>query len=272
MDLALTTTYFPQYNLTFAIVFGCPLVVEQEILRRLSFAVAEASHPLLMPGIFAELERARHIQIVEATVDELEKRIFELDFQPSKMEAMTISDSEIRNQEKRAAWLDTTYLRNALLSWNTQLQKISQHAGELRETLFRPAKSVLRHTDDENELLDTSRNKFKYVGIPSVEQTRTEEWEHLEHDGIGEEVHDDEQSDILKVDIQRRFQKSPRRSDNYLTQPTGEAVKAQLRRDGNKIKDRIEAIIDEYHDKIRDCTMRVDGMAMATQWVRCSLW
>jgi hypothetical protein len=37
---------------------------------------------------------------------------------------------------------------------------------------------------------------------------------------------------------------------------------------GQKIKDRIQGIIDEYDDKIRDCTMRVDGMAMATQWAR----
>jgi hypothetical protein len=268
MDLALTATYFPQHNLTFAIVFGCPLVVEEEVIRRLSFAMEEASHPLLMPGIFAELERARHIQIVEATVDELEKRIFELDFQSSKMEAMAVSDSEIRNQEKRTAWLDTTYLRNALLSWNTQLAKISQHAIELKETLFRPAKATLRHADDAPALVDMSRNKFKYVDTHSAEQTQTEEWVDLEHDEIREEDLNGDQSDIAEIGIQRRPLKSQRGSDNALSQPTSESVKAQLRRGGHKIKDRIEAIIDEYDDKIRDCTMRVDGMAMATQWVR----
>jgi hypothetical protein len=41
----------------------------------------------------------------------------------------------------------------------------------------------------------------------------------------------------------------------------------QMRRTGERIKVRLAAIRDEYDEKIRDCTMRVDGMAMATQWV-----
>ncbi len=40
-----------------------------------------------------------------------------------------------------------------------------------------------------------------------------------------------------------------------------------LRTIGDGIQDRLQAIIDEYGDKIRECKMRVDGMAMATQWV-----
>ncbi|GAB1316486.1 hypothetical protein MFIFM68171_06696 [Madurella fahalii] len=35
---------------------------------------------------------------------------------------------------------------------------------------------------------------------------------------------------------------------------------------GCKIQERLQAIIDENNDRIRDCKMRVDGMAMATQW------
>ena len=46
-----------------------------------------------------------------------------------------------------------------------------------------------------------------------------------------------------------------------------ESVKEQMRRAGYKIRVRIQEITDEYDNKIRDCTMRVDGMAMATQWV-----
>lgn len=35
---------------------------------------------------------------------------------------------------------------------------------------------------------------------------------------------------------------------------------------GEMIHNRLKAIHEEYEDKIRDCTMRLDGMAMATQW------
>lgn len=228
MDLALTATYFPHSGLTFAILFGCPLSVEEEIVRRLSFATAEASHPLLLPGIFAELERNRHITLVEATIDELETRIFELDFQPSEMEGMPDSEAKKRNQAKRSAWLDTTYLRNGLVSWRTQLAKLGQHADELKEMVFKPMYSK----------------------------------EAPFHEKLVQEMDRGEMSKQDRQPYEQQYEGS-------MVQQEPEVVRERLRRVGDKIYGRIQAIIDEYDDKIRDCTMRVEGMAMATQWV-CS--
>ncbi|KAK7908797.1 hypothetical protein PG985_016100 [Apiospora marii] len=39
-------------------------------------------------------------------------------------------------------------------------------------------------------------------------------------------------------------------------------------RTGAKMFDRIEAIQEEYAQKVRDCKMRLDGMSMATQWAQ----
>jgi hypothetical protein len=228
MDLALTATYFPHSGLTFAILFGCPLSVEEEIVRRLSFATAEAAHPLLLPGIFAELERSRHVPLVEATIDELEGRIFELDFQSSDMQGMPDSEAKKRNQAKRSAWLDTTYLRNGLVSWSTQLAKLGQHADELKETVFTPISSK------ESPFHEKPVQELDWGGMSKQDRQQ------CEHQYEGS-----------------RVQQEP------------EAVRERLRRVGDKIHGRIQAIIDEYDDKIRDCTMRVEGMAMATQWV-CS--
>jgi hypothetical protein len=63
-------------------------------------------------------------------------------------------------------------------------------------------------------------------------------------------------SDLCSWDSAVRYRSKPEKTKN------------QMRRAGRRIKDRLEAIIDEYEEKIRDCTMRVEGMAMATQWVR----
>lgn len=208
IDLALTATYFPHCGLTFAILFGCPLSAEKDVLKRLSFAMTEAAHPLLMPGIFAEIERNRQVPIVESTIDELEARILQLDFQSSDTE-IPEDEAEEQNKQKRGAWLNTTYLRNALISWNTQLAKIRQHADELNAGVFKSARLKSASTDEDNE------------------------------------------SDGILID-----------------RPMDRSAKEQLQRVGQKIKDRIQGIIDEYDDKIRDCTMRVDGMAMATQWAR----
>ncbi|KAH8789951.1 hypothetical protein F5882DRAFT_493652 [Hyaloscypha sp. PMI_1271] len=222
MDLALTATYFPHCGLTFVVVFGCSLSVEEEILKRLSFAMAEAAHPLLMPGIFAEIERSRQVHIVEATIDELETRILLLDLQSSDMEGMLESEAEKRNQEKRTAWLDTAYLRNALISWNTQLAKICQHVDRLGSEVF----------------------KLTKLTSPSANCKMN-----LEHNvDRGKDLQEDMERDRTRKGLE----------DN----------KEMFQQTGQKIKDRIQGIIDEYDDKIRDCTMRVDGMAMATQWAR----
>ncbi|CZR52311.1 uncharacterized protein PAC_02188 [Phialocephala subalpina] len=263
MDLALTATYFPHCGLTFAIVFGCPLSVEAEIIKRLSFAMAETAHPLLMPGIFAEIERTRHVHEVETTIDELETRIFELD--------MPDSEAETRNQEKRTAWLDTTYLRNALVSWNTQLVKMSEHADELAAAIYKPSKS--------DEAITAARTKLEHrrSGDPdsviSAKQcepldTLGDEWVELGGDVPLRERLVSQGKNVQEMDSSEDFslRKFPERREDITLQQDPEAYKYQMRRTGHKIKHRLQAISDEYDDKIRDCTMRVDGMAMATQW------
>jgi hypothetical protein len=241
--------------------------MEEDILRRLSFAMAEASHPLLMPGIFAELERSRHVQIVEVTIDELEKRIFELDFQSSEMEGMLDSDAETRNQEKRSAWLDTTYLRNALLSWSTQLSKISSHANELDDAVFKPTRLI---KDDIGDMPTGRHPDIQSSGRSGESQLSPDGWVTLTRSEVNEVQPAFDRQFTPESDDGRESQKA-RRYESSTKQKDSEIMKGQLRRVGRKINDRIRGIIDEYDDKIRDCTMRVDGMAMATQWAS-SFW
>ncbi|KAH8743370.1 hypothetical protein F5883DRAFT_441054, partial [Diaporthe sp. PMI_573] len=127
MDLALATTHIPSCNLTFAVVFGCSLSVERTIIKRLKGAICEASHPLLMPGIFVELERTRYLEIIETSVGAIERRISTLAYTSQEMEAMASLQRDKDNQEKRDQWLDTTYLRNSLTSWNEQLRTMETH-------------------------------------------------------------------------------------------------------------------------------------------------
>lgn len=204
MDLALAATHIPSCNLTFAVVFGCSVLVERTIIKRLKSAISEASHPLLMPGIFVELERARHLEIIEKSIGAIEKRITTLAYTSQEMEAMASFQRDKDNQEKRDQWLDTTYLRNALTSWNMQLQTMETHVNELIDGQFPVWNGAHRFTK--------ARRKGK---------------------------HKEEDPDRLR-----------------------------LKRISIKIRNRLSEIIKEYEDKIRDCTMRVDGMAMATQWVR----
>ncbi|EPE33279.1 hypothetical protein GLAREA_06291 [Glarea lozoyensis ATCC 20868] len=258
LDLAFTSTYFPHCGLTFAVLFGCTLSVEGEVLRRLGsgLSATEASHPLLIPGILVELERSRHIHIVEATIDHLETKIFELNGS-SKMQNVEESETEKRNEEKRSAWLDTTYLRNGLISWNTQLAKIAKHAEELTNIETGNVCSLrnLTRKDQQRKSFDsTSSNKG------------SEKWEdRISKDSENCPYVESELSDLLKDEKHGQHETESRISEPNMDFST---PLEQFARVGYKIHDRVQSIIDEYDDKIRDCTMRVDGMAMATQWAQ----
>lgn len=170
-------------------------------MKRLSLIREEATHPALMPGIFAELERSRHMRLVQSKIAVLEMTILEVDHQSDDIDTAHRARVDKRNVKKRTTWLDTTYLRNGLLSWSTQLERMIESLTRLE--------------------MDPS---FRRNPIFSREyDTAVGEFEHAR------------QQDMEIV--------------------------------GSKIKARLNIIRDEYQDWIRDCTMRVDGMAMATQWV-----
>ncbi|KAI2621821.1 hypothetical protein GGR54DRAFT_82841 [Hypoxylon sp. NC1633] len=112
-------------------------VAEDEILKKVRSSGAAASHPLLLPSIFAELERSRHVQILDRYKDDMERSILDLDYGVSISQLMTAHDNESRHRNGRAQWLDT---RNSLVTWKQQLSKMAKQADELSDTIFSPGK------------------------------------------------------------------------------------------------------------------------------------
>ncbi|KAK1531890.1 hypothetical protein CPAR01_11539 [Colletotrichum paranaense] len=131
-DMALTATYFPQSQLTFAVLFGCTAEVERNVVSRLSRAKDHTLFPLILPGIFAELERDRMAKVVADTVDAIEGAIFELGTgNPVEGEEIQEEDKIDMRHSRRSAWLNTTFLRNSLRAWKGQLRKMVDHIAEL---------------------------------------------------------------------------------------------------------------------------------------------
>lgn len=187
--MALTATHFPSNGLTFAILFGCTAEIEREVINRIAGARENAKHPLLISGIFAEIERQRMMDIVEATIDDIEGAIFELDTGAATHTARSGSSGQAR-YARRSVWLQTTFLRNRLDIWRKQLVKMAEHADELS--------------------------------------------------GSGPGPSGDSQLDDF--------------SEPFL-------------QTNSAIKDRLKDLIEECELYTEDCTMRMDGMSIATQWV-----
>lgn len=223
-DLALTATYFPKSRLTFAILFGCIAHTETSVLDRLSRAKAHVTYPMVLPGLFAELEWARMGHIVGDTLDEIEGAIFELD-RGQSVEGMSNEDPEkgkagTLGSTRRTKWMNTAFLRNSLRIWKNQLEKMVRHVDELAD----PRNRRLIYGPEE----DT---------IPGGVEEVSEERSSLFYD-----------EDPIAVTVADTISGPP------------ELVV--------KIKDRLHVIIEEYDDKIHECTMSIDGMTIATQWVR----
>jgi Mg2+ and Co2+ transporter CorA len=68
-DLALSVTHVPKQNSTFAVIYGCNNRQMEKLEKRIRSAGFAVQHPLLIVGIFAELERERLVGLSDDLVD-----------------------------------------------------------------------------------------------------------------------------------------------------------------------------------------------------------
>jgi hypothetical protein len=244
--------------MTFSIVYGCTLSLEERILTRIQRGRHQTTHPLLLPAIFAELELSRHIRLIESAINNVEAKIFQLSFQLGDLQKPRL-EVEKQNEDKRTAWLDLAYLRNALVSWSTQLDKMVAHCEELNctppdSTLDGPSRSVCldRHeTLKESSPLSDSWSSSFDSAVTVYEDDRSP---------ISERTPEKTTLIFNKLIINITTKSAENLRDLKIHQEPRNVI-------GVKIRSRLLAMKDEYDEKIRDCTMRMDGMAMATQWV-----
>jgi hypothetical protein len=242
-------------------------------MERLRTVTAEAAHPMLLPGIFAEVELVRHTRLVEGSINEVEAKIFELDFQSSKSPDRREGEVERRAQSKRTAWLNLTYLRNSITTWSAQVQRMIEHVEAPRIGQFVVDCSPTFQPSIDSAF-DLRQTETSHPNSMNEEKACT----NASRPGTGSSQFNSESSDTcvtVSVGWQSRKVEFAQSTDSYQssTLPFSDCevhsvqMKA-MRIVGQRIGARLGAIREDYDEKIRDCNMRVDGMAMATQWVR----
>ncbi|RXG41518.1 hypothetical protein VDGE_30810 [Verticillium dahliae] len=187
-DLAMTATYFPCRQLTFGILLGCTETIEDKVIKRLRLVGSDATHPLIPFGIMAEIERSRHIKLVEDSIDGLETNIDQLSERIETRGETSQEEVDRRSRDRK----------------ENQLKHMTRHA----------------------RLLQSAPT----INTPQTATTKEN----------GHGLQD--------------------------TQHNGNLERRTLEASSTRISDRLEAIVEEYDEKIRDSAMRLDGMAMATQW------
>jgi hypothetical protein len=310
MDLALSQTHYPQVGLSLSILYGCDLSTNREVLKRVQTIRGESAHPLLMPGIIAEMELGRQIPIVEADIISVETRILELDTAITPhMEAPSPPVALQKRVDKRSAWLDLAYLRNSLVNWNTQLARMADHTDELeRQIRDEKHSQVAQRAQMELTIpptyvpysLRSAKNTSATVGIYDSVCEKSSPGISGPEPGAHEcfQVPDDPRLDDAEASIAKKpnetsaantelvwtdkSQAEPKdsnmrhckgvlggeSSEYHPSSFAGEDDEYVVKLVGDKIKRRLQYQQAEFEEMIRSCSMRLDGMAMATQWVR----
>jgi len=165
----LAVTHFPTRKLTFAVVFGCSREQEKTVISRLKTAREDVAHPMLLPGIVAELERKRQFDAVDDMIDELERRILELDSEPFTTRNQHGTTQVGRSRHKTKAWHDMSFLRTGLQGQKTLLTRMRKHVDEFplvakyqSEAAYRDAETV--RSELETKLLDLDGDCIKKAG------------------------------------------------------------------------------------------------------------
>jgi len=244
--MALSVTHFPAEKLTFALLFGPSEIQQRKILTRLRGAGADAVHPMLVPGILAELERARQMEAMDDIINELEEQLTRIGQETVSSWQSSSQTKAERNRQKTEAWLNATFSKNILVANVTLLYGMRRHLNEFRVTV---------------NLASARRGPYLRHYDPDHPESRG--WQPTASQSVG--VYDFETPASIGTDYftgQETLTAEPDSIHDHEATYQDVVQQASMR-----MEDRITAIIGEYDDKIRQCTMEVDGMAMATQWV-----
>lgn len=263
--MALSVTFFPDSLTTHAVLFGCdmkkPVKYEKNmtladiILSRLSKSDMPVFHPMLLPTIFADIERNRQIELVRDKLHQLGQRILNLattTSEPPKYVTSVVTNglgsSTGSNTNTGNSWTINGPLRGPLrilrrlsrpLSTADSMQdeKGVQQSfssspplkkGEIPTSMLWLEISRLR-----NGLGNWQCHLRKMIG--HIEELNATEFDWNKHPGSGA-IH-------------------------------SKAKLRQVHEAGERLKERLQELVDEYDEYIRECTHIMDGMTLATQLV-----
>lgn len=146
----MSVTSFVDQSTTYAVMYGCTEVVMDHASNWLGLFNGQALHPLIMPMVFAELERKRLVGMLDTEKTVLKQRILNLEnkLRGEASAAGTLAkakslektqedvDSQVQDCESTKLWIDVSSLKNGLESLNAELGKMVIHSRELATTVL----------------------------------------------------------------------------------------------------------------------------------------
>lgn len=131
----LSVTYATHRRYTYAVVYGCQPKIREEIVKRLD--AVEVFHPMVLPTIFADIERDRHIKHARKLHGQLITKSSNI---PNMHNSSSLSgkDTAMRelveystSDDMLSLWKAMRQLKSGLLDWQDQLNAMIEHVESL---------------------------------------------------------------------------------------------------------------------------------------------
>lgn len=237
--MALSTTYLTENDLNLAVFYGCNEKQKKDIVRRIESCDLTHNHPLLLPGLFFELERIRLVDQVEDLLDNFELRN---NYEYNQLETPGVARGLDLDMDKKRMTdvLKSTYRSRELVSlimavkrqmkkFETAMDLVEASVKASPSPTFSPPRCLTRIP---------SATLSSAAGSTTISRASTL---------YGEE------------------NQSPQGLAQKLA---GAAGYVRLERAGKMIRERLQDIIFEFDDKINDCHLVKDNMSLTMQTVR----
>ncbi|CAM1510784.1 Fc.00g082970.m01.CDS01 [Cosmosporella sp. VM-42] len=262
-DMALSVTFLTDSLTTNAVLFGCdaktPSMSDNEmtlpdlIISRLSNSDAPAYHPMLLPTIFADIERDRQIVLVREKLQQLSQRVVNLvkiSSEPPNPVPIVVHDQSANltptdRAQPRMTGRSLRKLRE-VASWMTKASSTSQSNSMQEEKATQqsvPSSMEAKKGERPTAMLWLEISRLRN-GLGN--------WQRQLHKMI-------DHVDMLNA-TEFSWEK-PSSNGGFQSNPK----LRQLFEAGSRIKERLQVLVDEYDEHMRDCTHIMDGLNLATQ-------
>jgi hypothetical protein len=131
--MAMSLTFHPPSGQTYAIIYGSNKETATEFTTRPhpAYCGSAFEHPLLLAGIFAEIQRTKHREVIDDAVIKLNEYMLNMDFAFGKPE-----NDEKGPKTAMGRWMDVANYKTMLETWKVQLGKMVKAVDELSTTVF----------------------------------------------------------------------------------------------------------------------------------------
>ncbi|KAI0015305.1 hypothetical protein F4780DRAFT_90017 [Xylariomycetidae sp. FL0641] len=154
--ILMSVTCFPKIPLTFAVMYGCTLDIIEYATSVLDNYSMSSYHPLLLPMMFAEIERQRLLKVLRTEGTDLKQRIQDMDHRlwsdphSRAMSEKSIVTETINQRDCKAAqaWVSVSLLKNGLSGLITVIESISEHSKSLRRSTMQSYNEVVKRRHD----------------------------------------------------------------------------------------------------------------------------